>query len=597
MVRRSWGSVALAVLIVGASLAGAVGSVSGQTAAYEKTWNGSPGQVVVDVGDYSGQINLEFNAPYLDQPLWAGTLSGEQIDSGRIRLTNQGAYEQVSVTVTGPSSSPSWDSGGVQVGGASYSVGSTGNDKNTDCGPLEEADDATGFEPVIDCSGYPGISDINTTGTDANQTKLDITQDALDTKATSDQYQASISNWVPDSRTEARIQGQNAYIRALNNGSSEASARLSARKEVQDYYARIQREYIGRWETAHADISYVRGIAANEAGLSERYVRESGANGDNHGYDLIPQIARLNETASKSLVNGETATANVITVGSWSPLDDGFYHVDTQKIGPWSGTTDGTQPQSGHPVVHAGIQVQPTATSNSTTTMMDYSAWASGWDLIKQESQIVQSDMDTLINNTYEEYQAGDIDNADLVDAYTLSERSPNESYQSWAARRLTTLGVNSPEALDQTGAFTVESGGESYRGILFLTEIPEGGVSAGQNYDAAALNGTEYIVTADSTEELTGTFTVVNITNRYDEPVQNVQYEDRSYLSANVSELREEYKRLNQLRAEIEAREEALISNSGIQEDTGDEPPIDPVTATILGAGLIALLIITQRN
>ena len=607
MNQTSWRSVLLAVVVVGSALVGAVGPAMGQTSStYTHTYTTAADAFVVDIPDsHSGQVNIQFTSPETGTPdgiVYATTLSTNQIENNQIRLRNMGAYDNLTVTVSGPTTAPVFTAGPLDPQPVGYLVGSTGGDADMQCGTLEEAQTIIGGQ-IVDCTGYPGISSINTTGTDAGQTEIDIYQDAQDNRASAQNTLSILSNYLNDTETTARIIGQNAYLRALNNGSSQPAAQTAARAAVADYYATKQRNLASTWETQVQDIEYLRGIAENESGISDLYVD---APTIDHEYDvgasIDTQYVGLGPSQTLTLTNGETTNATMVTmtVNDTSGSYGGHTNVGltTGEVEDLRRNGDQPDPDNIYAADLVGLHVQPPNTNYETLRVLTFQEYADRWTEIEEQNNRVQNDMDTLVNNTYDAYQAGEINNTDLVDPYTLTRRSAGDEYQSWAAAQLTTMGVNSPEALDQTGAFEIstESGAE-YRGILFLTEQPTGGVESGGTYDPAALNGTEYIVTANRTVELTDPFTVENITNTNDETVQNVTYTDVTYQSSNVTDLIQEYESLLQQREEIEAREQALIDNSGIAAGGGGEALVDPLVAIGAAGGLLLVVIIGNQT
>ncbi|KAA9411130.1 hypothetical protein EGO51_01030 [Haloarcula hispanica] len=174
--------------------------------------------------------------------------------------------------------------------------------------------------------------------------------------------------------------------------------------------------------------------------------------------------------------------------------------------------------------------------------------------------------MNTLVDGTYSQYQAGEINNSDLVDPYVLaSQQSPGDDFQGWAASQLTLMGTNAPENFDQIGRFEVSNGGSEYEGVLFSQENPASGqFESGKTYDASTLGGTQYVVTNDRIVELNGNFTIGNITNTDGETVKNVTIEKTTYKTTNVTELKQQYEDLAKRRAEIEAREQNLGGSAG---------------------------------
>ncbi len=69
----------------------------------------------------------------------------------------------------------------------------------------------------LDCTADPGTTTVNTTGTDAQQTKLDIYQSAQNSKAQADNYQTTLDNYLSIQRLRPGYRQERLY-RSLNNG-------------------------------------------------------------------------------------------------------------------------------------------------------------------------------------------------------------------------------------------------------------------------------------------------------------------------------------------------------------------------------------------
>lgn len=587
MTRTSWRSVLLAVVILGSVVGGAVGPALGQqTGTYTHTYTDSDRIVKVDVGSYSGSINIEFSSPEAPQgTIWAGTLSGAQIDNGEIALLNQGAYDEIQVTVSGPSTAPTYTQESYQGLRNEYMVGATGGDADQSCDTLEQANSAVGLEN-LDCTGWPGIEEINTTNTDAQQVRGDIYGDASTSATSADNSLTVLENYLNDTATSARIIGQNAYIRALNNGTSQAEARIAAQEAVQDYYATKQRNLISTWNTQVSQAEYLRSVAVSEEGLTNRTVRTLGVS-----YTRTPRYPTIESfgTTNHTLVNQETVETRTWTAGM-------IQNYGTTRITLTSGPRQISSGSGYDQYTAGGIEVQRPDSSYSNVTTLRAQRYLDLWNDIEAQNNRVEDDMAVLVNNTYSQYQSNDINNSDLVDPYTLSRRSPGESYQSWASAQLTALDANSPEALESTGAFVVNiSGGPTREGILFVGD--ETTISAGETYNSSNLAGTEYVVGVNDTHELTGTWTVENITTRTGESVPNATYQDTTYQSENVSELIAQYETLAEERQEIEAREQEIIANSGVPPSSGGATDRTTLLAVVgISGGLVVLLIVTNQ-
>ncbi|NLV10002.1 hypothetical protein GOC74_08670 [Halomicrobium mukohataei] len=180
----------------------------------------------------------------------------------------------------------------------------------------------------------------------------------------------------------------------------------------------------------------------------------------------------------------------------------------------------------------------------------------------------MQSDMDVLANNTYDAYQAGEIDNADLIDPYVFGQEfSPGDEYQGWAASQLTMMGVNSPKAMDSVGEFQIATENGEYSGILMSQTNPDSGqFETNTTYDPANISGTQYVVTDESIHELTTPFTIKRIETTDGQTRQNVTIEKTTYETAdvNTTQLKQTYENIRYLREQYEAREQARGGGGG---------------------------------
>jgi len=140
------------------------------------------------------------------------------------------------------------------------------------------------------------------------------------------------------------------------------------------------------------------------------------------------------ETVTVTFVDGTTREVRIFGV-----MDSG-YTLTRSTSSPRSPlpTSHGT-----YDLMEGGgnydMNVEPPTTMNESTLYLHGASSspdkAEAWNTIKSQRQTVHGDMDTLVNNTYTEYQNGEINNSDLVDPYVLSsEFSPGSEYQGWAA-------------------------------------------------------------------------------------------------------------------------------------------------------------------
>jgi len=571
-------SILLAGLLVLSTVVTGVGPALAQTTEtatdsgpVTKTFETGPHKVKIDLLEVSSETTITVitdESPAGDNAaILKKTVSGSH-NSAHFR--NAGAYESFTIKVEDANGPVSMSKGGVtnawKPGDDGKFLGDTGGDPGFTYDLSEQIGESVMPSVVqLDRTPLPGSTAVNTTGTDAQQTKIDLYQSAQNSKAQSENYQTTLDNYLSDTQTQARIIGKNAYIRALNNGSSKAAAKTAAKSAVADYYAVKQKNLASQWDTQMAESQYLDGIAESESGISSDYLSPNATK-----YDTATCVADVRTddrsgSATVTLVNQTQITVTQIS---------GTVIADTSSCGTSSDSSWSATPVSGpadvgnnYGVKIHGETVKPPNTDYTALTYVDFTAYESYWATIEAQNTQVQNDMDTLAENTYSAYQSGEINNSDLVDPYVLAnQQSAGDDFQGWAAAQLTMLGTNSPENFDQIGSFNVTTeSGTQYEGVLFSQENPASGqFENGTTYNTSNIAGTQYVVTSDRIVELDGEFTIDSISTQDGQTVQNVTIQKTTYETTNVTELKQQYEDLAQKRAEIEAREQNLRGSAG---------------------------------
>ncbi|WP_336358534.1 hypothetical protein [Haloarcula sp. CGMCC 1.6347] len=589
-------SVLLAALIVCSAVVGAVGPALAQTATdsgpvtYEYT--GSPTTLIVDTSNLDG--GTEFTVEYTTQGgpstgttvLARETYNTANLKEDQLLFYNEGAYESVNVTVSDYSGGePMFDSRSGVLGGVNLVrtvVGTTGGDSDTTCDTSDKIGNMVSGVDNLDCTAQPGSTTVNTTGTDASQTKLDIYQSAQNSKAQATNYHTTLDNYLSDTKIQARIIGKNAYIKALNNGSSKAAAKTEAKSAVADYYAVKEDNLLTEWDLQMSNTEYWFGIADTESGIDYQFVAPELTVDDRGG--ASPTINSFGST-SVELVNGTSKSVQTVKISRASGSG-------STTVGPEDGRS--THVESGSDQYTTDGLVVKSTNDGDQFLFVDFAGYKTQMDAIESQNTQVQNDMDTLAENTYNAYQNGEINNSDLVDPYVLaSQQSAGDDFQGWTAAQLTLLGTNSPENFDQIGSFNVTTGdGTQYEGVLFSQENPASGqFENGSTYDTANIGGTQYVVTSDQIVELNGTFTIDKITTTSGETAENVTIQKTTYETTNVTELKQQYEDLAYRRVQIEAREKALQQSAGGGLLGGGS--VSPIAALAIIGTLLAVVVL----
>ncbi|EMA20009.1 hypothetical protein [Haloarcula argentinensis] len=553
-------SVLLAALIVCSTVVGAVGPALAQSTEtatdsgpVTKTFETGPHKIKVDLFDVSSETTITVITD--ESPAGNNTAILKKTVSGShnsAHFRNAGAYESFTVKVEGADGPVSFSKGGPTAawtpGDNGKFLGDTGGDPGFTYDMSEQIGEAVMPSIVqLDRTGLPDTGTVDTTETDAEQLQIDIYGSAQNDLSATENQLTTIDNNLADAKTVARVKGKNAYIRALNNGSSQTAATTSAKEAVAEYYATYERALLNDWSRSVYNQQRLSEIAANESvGSSVATVYYVNDNGQDRYYRMF------GSTTTVTLQNGDSITVAQRGISDGS---DTYYNPTT-----------GVQGEAGSGDVKGVIVPAPNSNYDQllTPTADDYNT---RWQQIQSESSTVKSDMETLASNTYTEYQNGEINSSDLVDPYVLAnQQSAGDDFQGWTAAQLTLLGTNSPENFDQIGSFNVTTeSGTQYEGVLFSQENPASGqFENGTTYNTSKIGGTQYVVTSDRVVELDGTFTIDRITTTNGENVQNVTIQKTTYETSNVTELKQQYEDLAYRRAQIEAREKAMKQSAG---------------------------------
>jgi len=392
-------------------------------------------------------------------------------------------------------------------------------------------------------------------GLEKYEQKQEIATRGATTAQHMDRALTSYENQLQNTKSIARSEGLAAYYRALENGSSQAAARSKARSAVQQYYQTKAEQLVGAWNEMLAEFDNYDSLEPDSSSNGD-YVHTAYSNNKNVNNFVAGNVTNPGP-------NGRSIRAISLTMGS-------------DQNTPFSFDKSTVYLRS--------------AFDNDTfvTTEIRADRFEDAYSQIETQNDAVVAGLDSYINETYDSYQAGEIDTTDIIDANTLArEFSPNESFQSWATIRLTQMqGVDPPKNLDQVGYFEISNQSNSWEGLLLSDESPSGGFQANSSYDANNLTGPQYVVTEDGFTQLEGNFSIGNITKSGGENVQNVTYRNVTY---NVTDTEQYEQLLNDtqaLRAELDARQSALAGGGGFG-DIGSKG----IAIGILVLGVVFLL------
>jgi hypothetical protein len=575
----------LALLVISGSFAALPLAGLATASSYEEVVGGSSEKYMhVKTGDFSaGYYDVTVYAPHSEiassskDSGWRKIYDEDGIstssDKDSLLFGNFGAYTEVKIKVTHQTSSGTPTFGtGRDVLTTHRKIGFTGSDADLKCS-FEESFGSTVFGSVtnVDCKTPVEKDAINISQTDENETHVDAHQEALTLGAQSESFLNSRSNYLQDVRNTARIQGKNAYIRALENGSSEAVATQKARNAVFDYYTRHQVAILQNRDVAMEGYKYLYNRLANES--TDKYYPPNGS------YNSTKFAGSGGWKSSLNNADGSNGAVKTATLLNGSNYNYTTYYVK------WSagGTNRNVAVQDDHLRVFTGsgqkydinesqlntfkLSIDPPQDNYNRAYVINVKRYISLYNDVQADANMVADEVDTYVNSTYDEWQSDKINSSDLVDPYLGARQygTSNGSFQSWALRSTQSLGVAGPDTLDATGSMDVVMGSQTYTGILLSDGLPQNDTfQVGTTYNPSNITGPQFVVTDDRIVRLDQKFTLESATASDGSNMSEVVYRNVTYQTQTLDEYKSLMEELTNLSAEIESRENVAAGGGG---------------------------------
>ena len=424
---------------------------------------------------------------------------------------------------------------------------------------------------------------------DAEETELSIYERLVQQDQNNENYLTTSGNYLKDTKSIARMEGKAAYIRALNNGSGEASARLDARQAVSAYYATKQIQLINSWNTTVITVNSTHQTAENTSGVSDTYSNFIKGK-ETQQYSINELEINGTETGSVTLVNSTTVNQVMLRAyfRGYDPGDGPNYHPVGVTTGNQSVTGGG-----GTGNYLPGILVEPPNSNYDQQDVMHFEDWKQQMNTIEAQNQQVQDDLDSFINATYDSYTRDEIDSSEISDPYLdAREFSPDANYGTWVMRSLAAVGIAPPENVSNVGTMNITTESRGAVSGLLLSQGTHG-FEIGTQYDASNLTGKQVVVDFEDNEQITlsGNFTVTDATTVDGNSTSTLHYTDIGYNTSDTEDYRKLQERLDNLTAEINAYQQALRNQSGSGGLLGGLPSLPTWQWLLIGGGIFGVL------
>jgi hypothetical protein len=291
---------------------------------------------------------------------------------------------------------------------------------------------------------------------DAYETKLNLYDQASIQKQNKQLLDTAYSNYLNDTQTIALMEGKNAYIRALENGSTKTVAKSAANEAIREYYAVKQRNILAEMNTTQTVYESLENTSNQDSNIADSYVSITDARRGNGQVQELGTAMRNVTLVDRSTEKAPAIGYNISMYGengwyeSYATLDaptatsiSEHYEftaipteaaVSTERLN--EGQVDSEYvfffgESSDQEVIPVGQEIEGYDTNVETLRLHEYGEYYDRWTKIEQQSADAVAQVDTFINGTYDSYQQGDINASDLVDPYLgAREYSPENATQ-----------------------------------------------------------------------------------------------------------------------------------------------------------------------
>ena len=412
----------------------------------------------------------------------------------------------------------------------------------------------------------------------ANVTATDAYASALGLEDTADTFTTTNDNFMNDTRSVAMSKAKLSMVNALNNGSSESQVHLMVNQTITEYYAQIELNIVKDYNARVQQYSY----------WNQNTSATLGRTNPDDRYDFSDMNGMTKQAYEYTLLNGSTTTiyvfANRHTQTTGPDLSQINYESDTTPAS--SGDVMGIKDPSGQ----SGAAIIPTRKYESL--------------LQRPSNQVeqVKANMGPLVDATFSQYQAGDLNMTDYayLDPSTIGSEAATSlnstGYYSYASIQLAAMGATG----NVSHSHTVNIGGSTYNGTLFYTGNDlTNGLETGTTYDVSDYSGVFYMAVQPSNTSkparivtlgsLGSSFTIDSATNtKTGEAVNTTVTHEYVYDTADASALQDEIDRLEALRDYYESQQ----SSGG-----GGGWGIGTEDKGLIALAAIALILIATRN
>lgn len=375
-----------------------------------------------------------------------------------------------------------------------------------------------------------------------------------------------MSNQVNDgSRTVAYAKAKAAAVRAMNNGSSKAEVKAAATNATEDYYSTMEVNLINSYNSQVNRLLYLKGVYDSDGGISGNALR-GGDVGNTHSFS-----GTVNYTYT--LENGSTMPAKFMTVNDGGEFAVGWTQHSVDNPDRTMDFVD----RAGKWMWNYEANVTP---HNSSEIVMNGDRSTQIFSDIDSANADVESNIDLWIDNYYDGYTAGEINDSEILDPATMAQEFATDynttGHYSYAAADLAIQGINGSMnhsmVIDLHNGSAGRTTNETLNGTLFTDWKPSatgGKWETGHTYDTANSSSLVYVATNDGLRVIEGEFSIPEMVNvQTGEAVTNTTTQEYHRQTVDSGPSAEDWQQLLDLQQELDDTQAAAAgggSNQGL--------------------------------
>ncbi|WP_124194353.1 hypothetical protein [Natrarchaeobius chitinivorans] len=439
--------------------------------------------------------------------------------------------------------------------------------------------------------GYAcGVADLDDIDDSQSTDKIeaDIWLNARQTGESWESTEVLLGNYMEDTPTIASLEARDAIATSWEEGDDVDEADIAAKEAINDYYSQLQIQVIEEASAHQHELAYQQNQSRETDDVNGDMVHPAGSLGYYDGTLKEFYYTHESGNATYDLRNGTVHEYEMPVMYGYIDERDNSYSDDIT----WTPELGGNYDSPSFEIVHTSNSVEwngKTVTLNQpeynleSRVMYDLSDPDDKLDELHDQAQVAVENYDEqFVDDLYTALDEGEIDPEDVRGAEGTVRYMSGDSDVTEERFQIALSSVLGLEHTEFDSTMVVSYDGytdieyewnesaetreanysshvsETYNGLLFAGDVPEGGFEVNESYHTDDLDGTLMMVTENESVYFEhGEFTIDALYDSAGDPVQNVTWDRPSYDTYNSSEYVELIDEIQELHDELEDRDD----------------------------------------